>query len=295
MDPTNRPHDHGSPAREVQSAMEPSLGPRQPSGSRRGWIYRFTPLTDVQNVARILVDMHLRNSAQWNAAVQASRVIQARQPSRFTSLFPAPISNNYLGNRRLARNRSAPIVQNENCSLWMEHLPADVTHSEILGQIRNVGKIYQLHINAPNHNRTTRAAKITFFTRQSASAFYQATRGGFYVRPHSAPGASVEWNRVLVAEQVGRRALRSRVVVITGPTAFVNVHTIRGVLNSSNDYYYNIDRVYQRTHGATYRTIQLHFSSCRAEAEGAVALLHRAIAANGMMGCRMTYGTDPCA
>jgi hypothetical protein len=130
-------------------------------------------------------------------------------------------SDNYRGERTL-RNCSAAIPDSDNCSLWITHLPAGSTHTDLLSQIHNCGRVYATVINPPDVGHATAAAKVVFFTREAAQALYlYAQMVGLCV---SGLRAHVGWNRIKTCEQQPGR--RSRVLIITGHASFVNAYTL---------------------------------------------------------------------
>ena len=80
----------------------------------------------------------------------------------------AGFSENYMGDYNNERNKSADIPEDQNCSLYMTGLPLGVTVQDIFDDIRNIGKVYSLHISPPKEDHTKCAAAITFFTRAAA-------------------------------------------------------------------------------------------------------------------------------
>lgn len=124
-------------------------------------------------------------------------------------------SPNYQGDTSLANNRSANIPESESCSLFILGLPPTLTTTQLLGAIRNAGRVWASHINLPEPSRghTTCAAKVIFFERAAAQRFYAAHQphnGGFVTDPSSGlPPARVLWNRIRSAEVGGGPASSS--------------------------------------------------------------------------------------
>jgi hypothetical protein len=79
-------------------------------------------------------------------------------------------SPNYRGDPDIARNQSAAIPAEANCSLFIVGLAPNLTTHELLAGIRNVGRVYATHINPPSPERghALSAAKLVFFERQGA-------------------------------------------------------------------------------------------------------------------------------
>ncbi|KAF5537853.1 hypothetical protein FMEXI_9675 [Fusarium mexicanum] len=140
----------------------------------------------------------------------------AREDEARESIF----SDNYKGEHNTRNASALSLTPDQNCALWLTNLPPDVTHHELLGQIRNVGRIWCSVINEPDGERhETAAAKVVFFTPGPAQLLLSKslTQGlsirGFPLR--------VTHNRVKYGEQ---RILgpASRVLIITGKSTFVN-------------------------------------------------------------------------
>lgn len=82
-------------------------------------------------------------------------------------------SPNYRGDPDVARNQSAAIPVEANCSLFLVGLAPDLTTRELLSGIRGVGRVYATHINppAPERGHVFSAAKVVFFERAGAGEF----------------------------------------------------------------------------------------------------------------------------
>lgn len=77
-------------------------------------------------------------------------------------------SENYMGDYTNDKNKSADIPDEKNCSLYITGLPLDVTVKDIFDDIRDIGKVFSLHISPPKEGKSKRAAAIVFFTRAAA-------------------------------------------------------------------------------------------------------------------------------
>ena len=79
-------------------------------------------------------------------------------------------SPNYRGDPDVARNQSAAIPAEANCSLFLVGLAPDLTTRELLAGIRGVGRVYATHINppVPERGHVCSAAKVVFFERGGA-------------------------------------------------------------------------------------------------------------------------------
>ncbi|KAG7287683.1 hypothetical protein NEMBOFW57_007196 [Staphylotrichum longicolle] len=155
-------------------------------------------------------------------------------------------SPNYRGDPDVARNQSAAIPVEANCSLFLVGLAPDLTTRELLSGIRGVGRVYATHINppAPKRGHVFSAAKVVFFERAGAELFYGLYAATGYATPRNPHlHARVSWNRVRSAE-VDKGGRRSRVLLISGPPRIVN----QGFLSSYLDtkMVYQVDEVVHR-------------------------------------------------
>ncbi|TDZ39271.1 hypothetical protein C8035_v006374 [Colletotrichum spinosum] len=207
------------------------------------------------------------------------------------------ISQNYHGDASLLANQSADIPDNENCSLWITHLPPSTNHHMLLSQIRGVGRVFSVHINEPNRalGHSLAAAKLVFFDRRGAQAFYERSQ-----RPGShlmidGRRARVHWNRVKVAQKEAPGATtRCRVLIIKGEPGFVNPGSLNAFFNDFTKF--QIDEVITRYKSATMSEVEFRFGSFGCQAETArFALLDRGAGAVGNPVWEVRFGVDPCA
>ncbi|KAK4211885.1 hypothetical protein QBC37DRAFT_289273, partial [Rhypophila decipiens] len=127
----------------------------------------------------------------------------------------------------------------DNCAFWLTHFPPDVTYKEVFDQIRNCGRIHEVHIN--NHeadNTRGAAAKVVFFDRQGANRFFlqhvlDPQRGGGAGRM-SVRGWTVRCvrNRVRLIHREYLPADHTRVIRITGPRDDVNYERMIGHISA---------------------------------------------------------------
>ncbi|CAJ2501872.1 Uu.00g047250.m01.CDS01 [Anthostomella pinea] len=78
--------------------------------------------------------------------------------------FEERFNPNYRGNPGDPLNQSVGIPLHMSTSLWVTGLPGDCTVHELLEPIRNIGKVYFVHINRPLATIPTSAAKIVMWT-----------------------------------------------------------------------------------------------------------------------------------
>lgn len=202
----------------------------------------------------------------------------------------AGFSPNYRGNIGLPRNRSADIPPHLNCSLFILNLPADITTRELLANIRNAGRVYATHINAPEIDKGhgTCAAKVIFFERVAAERFFaQCQETGFHVAGRPTPGRVI-WNRIRTAEHTGPRH-QSRVLQIAGPSGIVNEAFLTAYFQSKLDF--QIDEVLEVGGTPERRVVEYRFGSFRCQAEAAKMALAREWSE---LDVKVWFGPDPC-
>ncbi|KAI0455930.1 hypothetical protein F5B21DRAFT_502952 [Xylaria acuta] len=128
------------------------------------------------------------------------------------------VSRNYQGNRFAQRNQSANIPPEHSTSVWITNLPPNCNYAELLGMVRDAGKVYATVINPPQGNFMTSAAKIVFFDVEGRRRFEARANTGQFAVGAYVP--RVRPNRILTAAQP--LELGSRVLHITGPASVVN-------------------------------------------------------------------------
>ncbi|OTB11577.1 hypothetical protein K445DRAFT_15634 [Daldinia sp. EC12] len=137
------------------------------------------------------------------------------QPS---SQQPLYWSANYQGSPASRRNYSEEIADEENCSVWVTHLPAHCDSATLCHALRGTGKIYSMFINPPTGQHCTSAAKIVFWTRQGVDKLMRLVASRQFRVGYNQP--RVTPHRIKVSAQVPSR--RSRAIEISGPIEIVN-------------------------------------------------------------------------
>ncbi|KAL2200720.1 hypothetical protein P885DRAFT_28106 [Corynascus similis CBS 632.67] len=194
-------------------------------------------------------------------------------------------SPNYRGDPELARNQSATIPPEANCSLFIVGLAPDLTTHEFLSGIRNIGRVYATHINPPDPGRghTQSAAKLIFFERASAERFFARYCLTGYATPRNPDlRARVTWNRVRSAE-VDTGGTRSRVLLVSGPRKIVNETFLFSYLDGK--LVYQVDEVLHRgqSDDGGRVLLEIRFGSFRCQAEAARMALMREFRDAGVM------------
>ncbi|KAF4960643.1 hypothetical protein FGADI_812 [Fusarium gaditjirri] len=203
-----------------------------------------TPLTPIQEAQRPVLPSWLKDALKKGpyfqsqeyhrqefslaASQQSTRGFRpmaaiTRPPSHMTREVDAResiFSDNYKGEHNTRNASAMSLTPEQNCALWLTNLPPDVTHHELLGQIRNVGRIWCSVINEPDWQRhETAAAKVVFFTPGPAQLLLsKSLTQGLSVRNFP---VRVTHNRVKYGEQA-IMGPASRVLIITGKSTFVN-------------------------------------------------------------------------
>ncbi|KAI8316148.1 hypothetical protein K4K61_010039 [Colletotrichum sp. SAR11_59] len=238
----HRPRQYGPPSNANSS--QPTEG-RQPQGFRPTW-----------------------------AAMRAKQG-QAKDNDKDRAALKAMygISPNYAGDPTIERNRSADIPDSENCALWITFLPPDVTHREILAEIRNMGRIWSVVISGPEpaKNHHTAAAKVVFFELGAAQKFYamscNPTRR-FKVRGHV---TKVELNRIKTAQD--NRRNNSRVLRIKGRPDVVNKDALTAYFKQKITF--EVDEVITIVMNEDMGDVEYRFGSFGNQAELAYLALQR--------------------
>ncbi|KAK1572845.1 uncharacterized protein LY79DRAFT_673983 [Colletotrichum navitas] len=204
------------------------------------------------------------------------------------------ISPNYAGDATIPRNQSAPIPDSQNVAFWITNLPPNVTHSQLLGQIHGIGRIWACVISPPTGDHVTAAAKLVFFELAAAQKFYahcSNPRRRLIVGGHV---AHVCLNRTKKAEEdVGGN--RSRVVVIMGDPSFVNPRTLLQWFR--NHFEYEIDDIITHVLNKEMGHVEIRFGSWRSQAESCRQAIKTVYPPGGAQSpvWVFRYGTDPCS
>ncbi|KAF4817322.1 hypothetical protein CGCTS75_v012419 [Colletotrichum tropicale] len=259
-----RPRQYGPPSNANSS--QPTEG-RQPQGFRPTW-----------------------------AAMRAKQG-QAKDNDKDRAALKAMygISPNYAGDPTIERNRSADIPDSENCALWITFLPPDVTHREILAEIRNMGRIWSVVISGPEpaKNHYTAAAKVVFFELGAAQKFYAMSCNParrFKVRGHV---TKVELNRIKTAQD--NRRNNSRVLRIKGRPDVVNKDALTAYFKQKITF--EVDEVITIVMNEDMGDVEYRFGSFGNQAELAYLALQREYDVGGIHSpyWEVQYGHDPCA
>ncbi|KAI3326992.1 hypothetical protein HD806DRAFT_550676 [Xylariaceae sp. AK1471] len=174
------------------------------------------------------------------------------------------MSGNYRGSATRQANYSENIPDPENTSVWIQNLPPNTTYAMLLEKLVNTGKIFAVHINYPNEQHLTCAAKVQFWTVAGKDRLVSmVSREMIIFNDGYMP--TVESNRIKTSAQITTN--RSRVVTITGPRAIVNEANLTQFFNESISY--QIEKI-NDTRSTTERGIMTwYFASYRLQAQSA--------------------------
>ncbi|KAF4631444.1 hypothetical protein G7Y89_g6690 [Cudoniella acicularis] len=116
------------------------------------------------------------------SAPRESARLHAEDPLRSIVTEDSDCTSKYEGDATTAHNISSSVSDDENCSLFITGLPVGIAYTQLLGAIRNVGKVFSTTINEPDGVHILSATKITFFERRHAEElFARIKRGTFEV------------------------------------------------------------------------------------------------------------------
>ncbi|KAM7184787.1 hypothetical protein V8F33_012786 [Rhypophila sp. PSN 637] len=201
------------------------------------------------------------------------------------------MSANYKGDPSNIHNHSAVgLPDHKNCSFWMNGLPADVSVAEILGAIKDCGRVWALHINREEARTkyTHAGAKLVFFTEADATRFYvRHVMGPFVVRNRL---IRVVRNRIKVQEQTQKEKYETRCLRVSGPAHLVNKNILLWYLGAQI-IFETEDIIVHRKHPVG--CVELRFAAYRGQAYPArKALLQwdEFVQAGG----KVIYVRDPC-
>lgn len=212
-------------------------------------------------------------------------------PDEVARRIAAGVSPNYRGDYRLARNRSANIPEELNCSVWITGLPPHINTHQLLGAIRDTGRVWATVVQPPMTASVTSAAKITFFTPDAAQTLLQRANGP------GKPGLVIDDQKALVRRDRNRVAEASepvehtRVISVAGPTDVVTEENL--VEFFRRDFVFELDQVVPLVMGRALNVIEFHFGSYRCQAQWA----WRNILNDQQFrerGVRVQFERDPC-
>ncbi|KAK3311599.1 uncharacterized protein B0T15DRAFT_389622 [Chaetomium strumarium] len=212
-------------------------------------------------------------------------------PDEIARRVAAGVSPNYRGDYTLQRNRPANIPPEHNCSVWITNLPPGVNHNQLLGAIRETGRVWACVITPPSGRYTSAAAKVTFFTPAAAQTMLarcnEPGQPGLVVGNHR---AAVRPDRNPVAEARDPED-HTRVLSIRGPKDLVNEAYLANYF--SRAFVYEIDEIIWLVEGEAINVLEWRFGSYRCQAQWAWRNIQED-AYLQQRGVVITFQRDPC-
>ncbi|KAK3688250.1 hypothetical protein B0T22DRAFT_148725 [Podospora appendiculata] len=204
----------------------------------------------------------------------------------------------YQGNPNLPQNQSANIPDSENCSFFITNLPPDVTIPELLGHIRNCGRVYATHLNPsnPQLNLFHSAAKLVFFELAGARRFLAQFTGPGRALVIRDLRAKIVRNRVRVAESTHEPNC-SRVLIVAGPPQVLTLDRVLNLFDKFSSF--DTDSFCEERSPnllpwapVEWRKLVLAFGSFRSQSQQAMqAIRHKPYEFAGVV---VGWGYDPC-
>ncbi|KHN98655.1 uncharacterized protein MAM_03779 [Metarhizium album ARSEF 1941] len=196
-------------------------------------------------------------------------------------------SPNYRGMHTEANASADHLRPDQNCSLWITQLPPDVKVAELLGKIRDVGRVYATVLSPPDGIKHPKsAAKLVFFRPAGAQRLLaSANSNPLVIRGHR---AQIVLNRTKCGSQSTEKG-ESRVLIITGHKSFVNESSLTTYFE--RNFVFQIDKVRTLTEFEDRVVVEYRFGSYRCQSQmGLKALLE-----DRPRGLEMVeFGADPC-
>ncbi|KAK3372131.1 hypothetical protein B0H63DRAFT_288959 [Podospora didyma] len=226
----------------------------------------------------------------------------------------AGVSPNYKGDPWSEKNRSADIPEDENCAFWLVNLPADISETELLSEIRNVGRVFALVINRataseqnvqgylhknPNMTRhdlhrqqihETSAAKLIFFTVAEAWRFMLKYGQGWVIRNKV---VKVMRNRHKTAQQ-SLPTTYTRALLVRGPSENLNEGDLINTFRTIFTFELDTSKTLFAGGPGEISIVEIRFGSYRCQAQTAFLALKYSNVFEGL-GLSATFTVDPCA
>ncbi|KAK5656910.1 hypothetical protein OQA88_3432 [Cercophora sp. LCS_1] len=248
--------------------------------------------------------------------VRAGRRNKAVVPSTSTALVPRrsnnremtarPYASGYYGDVSNLKNASVIVPSEENVAFFVKDLPPKVDVGDMLRNLRNTGRIYQVHVKEATPPAFPRpAAKFSFFDQTVARKFWDELplwpgKDGDEARTmtiYHAWGPPVRC--MVVPERNGRMDQRksaevSRILRFKGPPEAVCLAPLLSFLsdpaNPNGIRHCFIESTDQKPKGSLVESM-IAFGSFHAQAQAAWNLVKRRYG----RAVKIRYDVDPCA
>ncbi|PTB67736.1 hypothetical protein BBK36DRAFT_1116584 [Trichoderma citrinoviride] len=222
------------------------------------------------------------------AVMQQTPATAFTSPSSPDGSSSTRFSTRYRGMHADANASAEHLGPEENCALWLTNLPPTVTVHELLGAIRNVGRIWCTYINYPDFAvHQTAAAKVVFFTPEAAQQLLAIswTRGLFV----SDYRVKVSHNRIKYGSHAVQGTKVSRCLIITGNADFVNPEELFKYFKGL--FIFQLDEIIPLIRAGNRAVVEFRFGSYRCQAQMGKMSLEK----NRQDGVeKVEFGDDPC-
>ncbi|OAQ64057.2 hypothetical protein VFPPC_16149 [Pochonia chlamydosporia 170] len=260
----------------------------------RGTTYRATP---VQNTTQIISTPTSAITTGTQATGFVPMLAVTRPDMIGRDVTPMPLgsqavvdlkfSPRYHGMHTESNASADHLRPDQNCALWITQLPPDVTVSELLAEIRQIGRVFATFINRSDgvqHPKS--AAKLVFFKPQEAQKLLsRISHSPLVVRGHK---AQMALNRIKYEEHTTERG-ESRVLIITGHRRFVNEDSLTAYFEGR--FAFQIDQVQTLVQFGNRAVVEYKFGSYRCQSQMGM----KALLLDRPIGLEMVeFGADPC-
>ncbi|KAK6951796.1 hypothetical protein Daesc_006321 [Daldinia eschscholtzii] len=184
------------------------------------------------------------------------------------------------------------IPKYQNTAIRITRLPPNCTVSDLLREIRGVGRIYSLRMDPPMYDERkgkiidNSAATIQFFTGSDRNRFRQR----YSQNPLTVRGWSARFrlNKTRVASHDDQRA--SRVLVMSGHRQIVTPQNLTRIFTGLWGIHFDTDFMHYEQ-GLETSTITWGFGSFQGQAETLYAMINELLSGR----VHVEYGDDPCS
>ncbi|CAJ2507566.1 Uu.00g087520.m01.CDS01 [Anthostomella pinea] len=173
-----------------------------------------------------------------------------------------PGNATYRGDLNNPLNHSQDIPVEQSTSVFVSGLPGNCRPTDLLAQIRGMGKLYASNMIAPADGYATAAAKLVFWDRAGLDNFWRKWEQDQFtvlgVKPR------VVMNRFYTTSKP--YSIASRALTITGPSEVVNIFDLCFLFRGNFDF--KLEDMVESQHGHQ-STVLVLFASYRSQASAA--------------------------
>ncbi|KAI1777468.1 hypothetical protein F4818DRAFT_439822 [Hypoxylon cercidicola] len=199
-------------------------------------------------------------------------------------------------------SQGGEVPPSQNCSLHIGNLPPDCTISDLLGSIRDIGKVYASNIRPPTNEYHTAAAKLVFWDRDAVDRFLKLASEGKFTVGRYVPIVRMNNHRAAAQSQ----SILSRVLLIRGPRQIVEQSYLENFFRKL--FRYDLETVVVVDRSEFFTKLEFRFSSYRCQASNAMKYVVMASKGQWIPSIVFTeeeqklwysvqpyWGIDPCA